>query len=748
MTDKKRPISLKQARELYQYNYNHIEPIGMQDELIDLELPSDEWVVKALKVGYALILSADQKSREADAQALNDSFQSGKVEDNRKKILGRANSFGELGIRKTVKPFRSKFELLFLGSVIVNTLSRVFGTWQFLELIRIALFNIPSILKITFLILFEWKGAPPTVDDLEKILRTPLLEALYKEFLEQGVLGIGETFDNFTAMQDRAELKKLKQEAQQRSMRVLSLEAIEHENEEAQKEASKRFKDGPSLSHLPEYYFTQLNEFLELFPDQNQPENVKNFPLPAIAENLEDDEMFAYMRVAGPNPVWLERVCKNDPILTKFPVTDEQYQAVMGTKDDLERAITEGRLYAVDYALLESVIEGGTFVDSTPEQPEQQKYLYAAMALFAVPDISQSEEQFLRPIAIQCGQDPTTHPILTPASGRYAWLAAKTAVQIADANIHEAITHLARTHLLIEPFIVATHRQLPEAHKVHRLLSHHFEGTILINFGAWKILVAPGHGVNALLSATIDQSRTLAVQGLYMRGFNDEMLPKRIDDRGVGDCKALPIYPYRDDGLALWNAIHEWVDSYIRTYYESDNAVASDEALQNWGAELVSFDGGRVRDFGNDGNGAITSLEYLVDALTLIVFTSSVQHAAVNFPQRGIMSFAPAMPTAGYLPADQIPGIDSEAKYCQLLPPKDMARRQFLILQILGGVYHTQLGDYPSNSFGADVKGAQQAFQQALEEIDSRIDKRNHEFPSKFNYTYLKSYNIPQSINI
>ncbi|NJN23728.1 MAG: hypothetical protein HC810_04150 [Acaryochloridaceae cyanobacterium RL_2_7] len=211
---------------------------------------------------------------------------------------------------------------------------------------------------------------------------------------------------------------------------------------------------------------------------------------------------------------------------------------------------------------------------------------------------------------------------------------------MADSTIHEAITHLACTHLLIEPFVVTTHRELPESHCVYCLLMPHFQGTILINYGAWKLLTAPGQGVNSLLPPTIAQSRTVAVQGLRQLGFNDQMFLKHLEDRGVMDKEALPLYPYRDDGLAVWHALHDWVEAYLKAHYSDDmeqanKAVKDDEALQNWAREIIHLDGGRLEQFGDEGDGKISTLSYLADALTMVIFTGSAQHAAVNFPPEG-----------------------------------------------------------------------------------------------------------------
>ena len=55
------------------------------------------------------------------------------------------------------------------------------------------------------------------------------------------------------------------------------------------------------------------------------------------------------------------------------------------------------------------------------------------------------------------------------------------ALVAADTMHHELISHLGRTHLLIEPFAVSTKRVLPASHPVAVLLAPHVEGTIFIN---------------------------------------------------------------------------------------------------------------------------------------------------------------------------------------------------------------------------------------------------------------------------
>jgi arachidonate 15-lipoxygenase len=465
--------------------------------------------------------------------------------------------------------------------------------------------------------------------------------------------------------------------------------------------------------------------------------------VPAIAAHFQEDECFAYLRIAGPNPTMIEKVrsCGEDVLSQKFPVTNEQYQATMGSDDSLEQAVAEGRLYVADYAILSSAING-TYPNT------QQKYIEAPQALFAVPPVG-SASRNLRPIAIQCTQVPGPEsPIFTPtgndASEQYTWRMAKAVVQVADSNYHEAVAHLGRTHLFISPFVMATHRQLLPTHPLSILLRPHFEGTLNINNGAQSRLMAPKGGVDTNLAATIDCARALTVVGLQTYGFNSAMLPKQLEQRGVDDPTALPLYPYRDDALLLWEAIQDWVRAYLSLYYADDAAVQQDLDLQNWVAELLALDGGRAIDFGEAGQ--IQTLDYLIDAVTLIIFTASAQHAAVNFPQGDIMTYTPAMPLAAYAPAPSH-SAQTEDEYFELLPPLHQAQGQLELCYLLGQVYHTVLGQYDAEWFSDDrVQAPLQKFQSRLVEIEGAIALRNQTRP--YPYSYLQPSKIPQSINI
>ncbi len=447
--------------------------------------------------------------------------------------------------------------------------------------------------------------------------------------------------------------------------------------------------------------------------------------LPPIARDYADDAAFAAMRVAGPNPVVLRAVDRLDD---RFPLTDELFQDAL-PGDTLAAAAAEGRLFLADYHLLANAECG--------DYPDGRKYLYAPLAAFALDRATRR----LRPVAIQCKQTPgPENPVFTPRDG-YNWLIAKTIVEIADGNLHEAVTHLGLTHLLVEPFVVSTHRQLAPNHPLFLLLAPHFEGTLAINEASWRHLIADKGAVDKLLGGTINYSRGLTAHGLQAFSFAHSSLPVALADRGVADADRFPEYPYRDDGLLHWEAIRDWVREYVALYYPADADVAADTELQAWGAEIGAATGGRINGVGRCG-----AVAEVVEALTRVIFTCSVQHAAVNFPQYDLMSYAPNMPLAGYAPAPTSRGGATEQDYLNVLPPLDMAELQMELGYALGTVHYTQLGEYAADHF-RDPRVAEPLarFRARLADIGTTIAARN---AGRRPYEYLLPTGVPQSINV
>ncbi|NET70468.1 MAG: lipoxygenase [Sphaerospermopsis sp. SIO1G2] len=470
-------------------------------------------------------------------------------------------------------------------------------------------------------------------------------------------------------------------------------------------------------------------------------------PKPAISNTFQQDLIFAYLQVGGYNPVVIEQINQLD---SRIEITATQYADVaqkFGVNDSLNTALEDGRIYLADYSILAGLVNG--------TYPEQQKYVTAPLALFAVPPVG-STSRSLFPVAISYNQTSISNqrvlftPLDADANGE-PWMTAKNIVEMANSNYHELISHLGRTHLVVEAFVVPTNK-LPDNHPLKCLLIPHLEGTLFINYGAHAVLVAPGGTVDSLLGSSIGADTSLAAQATqsYLFNFNDIAFPKTLENRGVNDKVKLPTYPYRDDGLLIWDAIESWVTDYFNLLYSSDAEVANDQDIQKWASTLVSHEGGRLKNFGDDGKGEIKTVSYLVQAVSTVIFTASAQHAAVNFAQKEFMMYTPACPLARYLPA---PTNTQETKsFIEGLPSLEQASGQIDLLYLLGSVHYTQLGHYSESAFPDQnqVKPALDKFHAQLDEITKEIQKRNIQLKLEglIPYEFLIPAKIPQSINI
>jgi arachidonate 15-lipoxygenase len=458
--------------------------------------------------------------------------------------------------------------------------------------------------------------------------------------------------------------------------------------------------------------------------------------VPGIAYSFQEDDVFARLRVAGPNAVLVKGI---DALPANFPLTEAQYAAVVAG-DTLAAALADGRLYLSDYVELSALVPG--MWDGL------QKYVYQPMALFAVPPGGAS----LTPVAIQCGQDSSANPIFTPsvvAAEQWGWEMAKLVVQVADGNFHELVAHLAHTHLVIEAFAVATRRNLANVHPLWALLVPHFEGLLFINNQAATSLIAADGPIDHIFGGTITSSQLTASAARLSFDFYAKMLPNDLAARGVADTTALPDYPYRDDALLVWEAIKDWATQYVDIYYADDAAVTGDTELAAWAASLMAE--GAVKGFT-----AITTRKQLALVCTMIMFTASAQHAAVNFPQKAIMTFAPAITGAGWAAAPTVQTGQNRQEWLDYMPPLPLALEQLDVLFLLGSIYYRPLGTYLSNDFpypewfqDPAIIGPDRAlprFQAALQEVEARILARNAE--RRAPYRFLQPSLIPTSINI
>ncbi len=444
---------------------------------------------------------------------------------------------------------------------------------------------------------------------------------------------------------------------------------------------------------------------------------------PPAWKRWDDDRFFAWQRIAGVNPMVLRRV---EALPAHVAVGEREYQRAVPGPGSFAAALAEGRVFACDYGLLAGTACGAT--------NGRRKWLPAPYAVFA------SVDGALRPVAIQVSATRPS-PVYTPADG-VSWRIARLGVQCADANHHELVAHLGHTHLVMEAVVLATQRQLHQNHPLHVLLAPHLERTLAINNSAATSLIAPGGAIDLIFAGTIEASVGIVKAALDGFTLPSASVPADLAARGLDDPRIIAEHPYRDDALLVWSAIRRFVEGYVRHYYASDAAVAADPELAAWTRELGSADGGRLQ-----GIRPLETVAALAELMTIVVWTASAQHAAVNFPQYPYMSPAPNLVGAFWAewPVEGVAGDD--AAHLAVMPPYNMAMLQLATAYQLSSVRMNRLGHYPLLHFrDRAVRALVDAFNTELQDAEKIIAARDE---GRFvSYPYLRPSQIPASIHI
>ena len=479
----------------------------------------------------------------------------------------------------------------------------------------------------------------------------------------------------------------------------------------------------------------RIRDFLGSFANGSplhSPKSYENLfgdsPPPAAAKHWADDDFFAWQRLAGPNPVMLQQL-SSPP--AEFAIDDDRLPGAL----TLSGLVASGALYLCDYAYLEGIprqVHDGTQVHAPP-----------AKALFAMIDGR------LQPLAIQLGQSAAPSTVFTPADGT-GWTMAKLVVQTADLNVHELITHLARTHFTLEGVAVATSRTLSCRHPIHALLWPHLRFLIFNNFEGRELLLNPTGWASELLAGgmagnleLLERSRLgYPERDIPPWDIDNWHLPKELAARGVDNPEQLPDYPFRDDGLLIWKEIGVFVREYVQHFFVDDATVRDDEETQSWARELASSMGAGLRGV----SGQLADREALSDLLHRILWASGPLHSAVNYPQYEYMSFVPNMPAGLYdAPWQRSETVDA-ASIMKMLPPPEQASLQLFTVKELTSCRYDRLGHYPTGSFPHEVMPIITRFQAALERASRVIEDADAARP--WRYPYLHPARILNSTSI
>ncbi|XP_021817422.1 probable linoleate 9S-lipoxygenase 5 [Prunus avium] len=513
------------------------------------------------------------------------------------------------------------------------------------------------------------------------------------------------------------------------------------------------------------------------------------FPMPQVIEEDKSawrtDEEFGREMLAGVNPV-------NISLLQEFPPASKLDPKVYGdqssriTEQDIGNnldgltvyeALKQNKLFILDHH--DALMPYLRRINSTSNK------IYSSRTILFL-----KSDGTLKPLVIELS---LPHPdgdqfgriskVYTPAEEGVEgsiWQLAKAYVAVNDSGVHQLISHWLNTHAACEPVVITTNRQLSVVHPIYKLLYPHFRDTMNINAFARQIVINAG----GILETTVFPARyAMEMSSVVYKDwvFTEQALPADLIKRGVAVKDAnsphglrllIEDYPYAVDGIEIWFAIKTWVEDYCSFYYKTDDIIQKDTELQSWWKELVEEGHGDKKD--EPWWPKMQTREDLVETCTIIIWTASALHAAVNFGQYPYAGYLPNRPTISrkFMPEKGTP----EYKELESSPDTVFLKTITAQLQTVLGIAlieilsrhstdEVYLGQRDTPEWTADTEPlkAFDKFGKKLAEIEDRITSMNNDEklknrvgPVKVPYTLLfptsegglTGRGIPNSVSI
>ncbi|PKI77025.1 hypothetical protein CRG98_002528 [Punica granatum] len=297
----------------------------------------------------------------------------------------------------------------------------------------------------------------------------------------------------------------------------------------------------------------------------------------------------------------------------------------------------------------------------------------------------------------------------------------------------------------MEPYIIATYRQLSSMHPIYKLLHPHMRYTLEINALARQSLINGGGIIEACFSPGRYAMELSSAAYKSMWRFDMEALPADLIRRGMavedpsmphGLKLVIEDYPYAADGLLIWSAIKDWVESYVAHFYPDPNSTASDVELQSWWDEIKNK--GHQDKRNEPWWPGLATKEDLCKILTTIIWVASGQHAAINFGQYPFGGYVPNRPTMmrRLIPQEDEPEyqkfiLNPQATFLSSLPTQLQATKVMAVQDTLST--HSPDEEYLGEASqlqrnwinDQEVLEMFKKFSARLEEIEMVINERN-----------------------
>lgn len=167
-----------------------------------------------------------------------------------------------------------------------------------------------------------------------------------------------------------------------------------------------------------------------------------------------------------------------------------------------------------------------------------------------------------------------------------------------------------------------------------------------------------------------DQSFALGVEGFYTYSawlyhtdagrVQSNYVDRFFVERGLVNCTfgpELPIFPFMEDVVPIMDVLRSFLETYVTSYYGSDQTVAADKELQAWVEEAGPAG---IYEFPAS---PITQRETITELLLHIAYLAGIEHHALNTNSLAASWTLPLHPASHWAPLPTEKGIDSVMPY-------------------------------------------------------------------------------------
>ncbi|KAK6497132.1 hypothetical protein TWF506_004607 [Arthrobotrys conoides] len=378
---------------------------------------------------------------------------------------------------------------------------------------------------------------------------------------------------------------------------------------------------------------------------------------PGLLANYTQDLLFSMQRLST-NPYAVKRLAPGETL--PFVVDDTIVTSLTGTDTvtgiDLATLLSEGRLFYVDHSGIKDF-----------ETEVSDNYAGGCDAYFF---IHPTTAEFL-PLAIRTNYQ--SNLIYTPHDTPDDWMLAKIMFN-ADDLFMAQFYHFSGSHFVSEAIFQAAIQTLSEEHPVLAILRRLMYGAFGIRPLAVSVLFPvgglidrhfgySGRAAESYSTYLYESGISGAVQGNY---FKANLKRRGLIESPFGP--ELTHFPFYEDALPLWNAMHTFMTTLVHSYYPNDAAVAGDNEILNWMDEANGP--AEVVDFPN--RATMNSRAKLIDVLTHVAHLVSTAHHVVN--TNALMTAGAVLPlNPGGLFNHPIPTTKGATDIAKYLPDVDKA---------------------------------------------------------------------------